>query len=116
MLHRAVREGHCDYSNCAAKEEEEEEEVRKCLVGWLSERRAELFLGAARCSLWLVAGGVLLVMHGVVPLLILMLRVLIYRTLHCSLVFWVLILTIWMLAIALRDLRCSFLFIHKASI
>jgi hypothetical protein len=88
----------------------------KCPDGWLSERRAELFLGAARCSLRLVAGRVLLVMHGVVLLLILMLRVLIYRMLHCFLVFWVLILSIWMLGIVLRDLRCSFLFIHKASI
>jgi hypothetical protein len=90
--------------------------MRKCPDGWLSERRAELCLGAARCSLRLVAGRVLQVMHGVALLVILMLRVPIYRMLHCFLVFWVLILTLWMLAIVLRDLRCSFLLIHKASL
>jgi len=83
------------------------------MPGRLVIRAAELFLGAACCGLRLIVGWILLVMRGVVPLLILMLGVLIYRMLRRFLVFWVLILTIWMLA---RDLRCSFLFVHKASI
>jgi hypothetical protein len=53
---------------------------------------------------------------AVVLLLILVFGVLIYRMLHWFLVSWVLILSIWMLGIVLRVLRCSFLVVHRASI
>jgi hypothetical protein len=76
----------------------------------------ELLVGATRCCLRLVVGWILLIMRGVVLLLILVFGVLIYRMLHCFLVFWVLILSIWMFVILLRVLRCSLLVVHKASI
>ncbi len=82
----------------------------------LPRRCAQLFVGTARCGLRLVVGWISLVVHGVVLLLILMLRVLIYRMLHCFLVFWVLILSVWMLGIVLRVWCSSFLVVHKASI
>jgi hypothetical protein len=99
---------------CSNTETKAKKKLGSAPDGWVPRRRAELFLGTARCSLRLVAGRVLLVMHGVVLLLILMLGVLIYRMLYCFLMFWVLIMSIWMLGIALRVLCSSFLFVHKS--